>query len=253
MNSAFQPIADLGHRELLAYGYALINPMRVPASEWKDLPVVPLGSPAFEGQPHLLPRLLPLAELDDDAKANLLERNARQWSTTGQSIFCALLESDVDTRMLAGNLGRQMLVQGPTGSTVWLRFHDPRVFSGLTWWLDKDQLRRLFGPVETWAWPEPRDAHWHHLHRPELPSPNASRLKLTGEQWGRLQRQPLVNRCVRQLTGGAPVDEDLRGLVERLDAYICRAIAAGTVNQRDICQFALQAERNGLSRIEEPA
>lgn len=249
MSVVFPSIRELGHRELLAHDFALINPMRVAAGRWKDLPVVPLRAPAFSAQPHLVPQLLSLAALDDDTRFELLDRNSRQCRETGLPMFCALLAGELQASVMAAILGRQMLVLEPAGATAWLRFHDPRVFSALTWWLEPAQLKCLFGPVRIWTWPEPRDGRWHHLARPELPLPAASRITLTHDQAGRLQRQPLVNRCLRQLGARDP----LRARVERVDGHLCSALASGMVLDRDLCRYAIQAERQGHSRIEEPA
>ena len=223
---ALERLHDLGHRELSDHDFALINPVRVPEDRWQDLPVMPLQAPAFKAQPHLVPRLLPLAVLEDGRHLELLERNDRQCVETGSPLFCALIESRTDIRSLATGLGGRMLLDTPTGKTVWLRFHDPRVFSALAWWLDPVQLRQLLGPVVAWTWFDPRDGRWNRIGRPGHDGHGSGRLRLTPAQWDRLQRQPAVNRCLKILAGGTAAGP-LRLLVERLDRYLAEAGDAG--------------------------
>lgn len=235
---------DLGHRELSGHDFALINPVRVREDRWRDLPVMPLRASAFEAQPHLVPRLLPLAALDDGQKVELLERNDRQGVETGSPLFCALLKSRADIQSVAIGLGGRMLLDTPAGQTVWLRFHDPRVFSALAWWLDPAQLRKLFGPVVAWTWFDPRDGRWHRAGRPDPVVHGSGRLRLTPAQWERLQRQPAVNRCLKVLVDDAAVGP-LRTLVERLDRHLVAASADGLQEQADSCLYAVLAERHG--------
>lgn len=224
---ALERLHDLGYRELFGRDFALINPVRVLEDRWQDLPVVPLRASAFQAQPHLVPQLLPLAMLDDKQQIALLERNDRQCTETGQPMFCALLESRSDSRSLAVSLGSRMLLDTPAGQTVWLRFHDPRVFSALVWWLDPIQLRRLLGPVLAWTWFDPRDGRWRRIERPDQTAPEGTRLRLTAGQWERLQRQPWVNLCLKILAEDGPLPGPLRTLVERLDDSLRQAEAAG--------------------------
>jgi len=252
MSTDLPSIGDLSHRQLFAHEFALISPMRTPSNRWQDLPVIPLRAAEFRGQPHLVPQLLPLAELGYEAKLELLDRNSAHCRETGQPMFSALLASDVSPEAMATALGKRMLVRIPGGGTAWLRFHDPRVFSSLSWWLDQAQLRFLFGPVRTWTWPEPRDGCWQQLDRPDPPMSAANRLLITPAQLGRLQRQPVVNRCLAQLGADASSAEPLRVRIERLDAHLCQARASGVVADRDLVRYVMQAERHRHSRIEEP-
>lgn len=241
---------DLGYRELFGYDFALINPVRVREERWKDLPVVPLQAPAFDAQPHLVPRLLPLAALNADQQVELLKRNDRQCVEAGQPMFCALLASPAETRSLAASLGSRMLLDAPTGQTVWLRFHDPRVFSALAWWLDQDQIGCLMGQVQGWAWYEPRDANWHRLKCPSVSGPR--RLRLNKEQWDRLERQPLVNRTLKESGRTPPLGQSLRNLVELVDAQLIRAAASGLAEATDLSRFAAMTARHGETWINHP-
>lgn len=242
---ALERLHDLGYRELFGHDFALINPVRVREERWQDLPVVPLRAPAFDAQPHLVPRLLPLASLDDEQQVELLERNDRQCVETGQPMFCALLASPAETRSLATSLGSRMLLDAPTGQIVWLRFHDPRVFSALAWWLDPVQLRGLLGAVQGWTWFDPRGGRWARIGRPEGEVFSGTRLRLKAEQWNRLERQPLVNRCLKTSAVDGSFPGQLRTSVERLDKYIDEAVAAGLHDQADVCQYAMLTEKHG--------
>lgn len=218
---------DLGHRELFSHDFALVNPVRVPEARWQDLQAVPLRARAFDAQPHLVPRLLPLHALDDDRQVELLQRNGRHCVETGQPLFCALLTSRMDSGPVAAALGARMLLRTPAGRMAWLRFHDPRVFSALAWWLDPVQLRCMLGPVLSWTWFDPRDGRWHGIERRCPEARDNPRLRLTAVQWARLERLPAINRCLKRLAGdGAPVPP-LRPLVERLDGLLGQAAAAG--------------------------
>lgn len=247
---ALERLHDLGYRELFGHDFALINPVRVREERWRDLPVVPLRAPAFDAQPHLVPRLLPLAALDDEQQVELLERNDRQCVETGQPMFCALLASPAETRSLAASLGSRMLLDAPPGQAVWLRFHDPRVFSALAWWLDQDQAGCLMGQVQRWTWYEPRDANWHQLERP--PVSGVRRLRLSKQQWDRLERQPLVNRTLKELGRRPPSGEPLRDLVELIDAQLTRAAASSLAEATDLTRFAAMTARYGETWVNHP-
>lgn len=250
---ALEQLHDLGYRELFGHDFALINPVRVREDRWRDLPAVPLRAPAFDAQPHLVPRLLPLAALDDEQQVELLERNDRQCVETGQPMFCALLGSLAGTQSLAASLGSRVLLDAPTGQTVWLRFHDPRVFSTLAWWLDRVQLRGLLGAVRAWTWFDPRDGRWNRIERPASKAFVGARLRMTAEQWNRLQRQPLVNRCLKMSAVDGPLPGQLRTSIERLDRYIGEAVAAGLPDQADACLYAMLTEKHGHGWMDHPA
>ena len=243
-------LQDLGYRELFSHDFALINPVRVREDRWRDLPVVPLRAQGFDAQLHLVPRLLPLAALDDEQQVELLERNDLQCVETGQPMFCALLASSVETQSLATSLGSRMLLDAPTGQTAWLRFHDPRVFSALAWWLDQDQIGCLMGQVRNWTWYEPRDASWHRLERPSVSVPR--RLRLSQEQWDRLQRQPLVNRALKESARRPPLGLRLRDLVELIDVQLIRAAASGLAEATDLIRFAAMTARHGEAWVNHP-
>lgn len=225
---------DLGHRELFGHDFALVNPLRVPGDRWSDLPVLPLRAPAFDAQPHLLPRLLPLGGLACDMQVELLERNDRHGLETGQPMFCALLAGRVEAGALSAALGRRMLVEVPGGGQAWLRFHDPRVFSALAWWLDDAQLACLLGPARAWTWFDPRDGRWHRLERPAAVEASAARLRLADGQWERLERLPRVNRGLRALAGGGTVIAPLRPVVERIDRHLA---AGGGETDHDLREW----------------
>ncbi len=243
-------LQDLGHRELFSHDFALINPVRVREDRWGDLPVVPLWAQTFDAQPHLVPRLLPLAAIDSEQQVELLERNDLQCVETGQPMFCALLTSSVEMHSLATSLGSRMLLDAPTGQTVWLRFHDPRVFSALAWWLDPDQTGCLMGQAHTWTWFEPRDATWHRLDRPRVPG--YRRLRLSEEQWDRLQRQPLVNRTLKESGCRPPLGQPLRNLVESVDGQLVRAEANGLDSASDLIRFAAMTIQYGETWVNHP-
>lgn len=247
---ALERLHDLGYRELFGHDFALINPVRVREERWQDLPVVPLRAPAFDAQPHLVPRLLPLAALDDEQQVELLERNDRQCVETGQPMFSALLASPAETRSLAASLCSRMLLDAPTGQIVWLRFHDPRVFSALAWWLDQGQIGCLLGQAQRWTWYEPRDASWHQLERPPVSGPR--RLRLNKEQWDRLERQPLVNRTLKESGRTPPLGRPLRDLVELVDVQLIRASASGLAEATDLTRFAAMTARHGETWINHP-
>jgi len=245
-----QQLHDLGFRELFRHDFALINPVRVREEWWRDLPVVPLRATAFDAQRYFVPRLLPFVELNDEQRVELLERHDLQGEETGQSMFCALLVSRSEPRALAASLGRMMLLDAPTGQTVWLRFHDPRIFSALTWWLDQEQIGCLMNQVQSWTWYEPRDAMWHQLESP--PISGSRRLRLDNEQWDRLGRQPLVNRTLKELGRKPPLGCQLRELVELIDLHLVRAARSGLADAADLIRFAAMTARYGEAWVNHP-
>ncbi|MGH8055388.1 MAG: DUF4123 domain-containing protein [Stenotrophomonas sp.] len=237
------PALKIGHREFNAYEYALINPMQVDDSQWRDLPSEALNSPAFRVNPEVLPRLVALNEMSDSQREELLARCARWMRNNQAPLLSALMRSDCERVALSAHLVSQMTISFKQ-QKCWLRFHDPRVFARLSWLLNDVQLRRLFGPITAWAWFDVWADNWHICQRPTRVE-NAMPGRLEAEQWAALQRLPYLNRCLKQIKQDEQISGDYHSLAKRLDTALHEAWSLGLKDRDDACLYALCIERNG--------
>lgn len=193
-------MANLDHRQLAACSFALINPMQVDETTWKDLPVQAVVPSAFRTQPHLLPRLLPLSELDSVTRTGLLDRAAAWEEEQNTPWLSALLVSDAGTARVRRHLTRCLAIPQSNGTSRLFRYHDPRVFRHLPWVLEADQMDALLGPVATWRWPrEPGD--WVSHERGDTPM---TPLRLSSTQQATLMQLGEVNTCLDRVAETRP-------------------------------------------------
>jgi hypothetical protein len=215
-------MAELHHRLLLEHDYAIINPLQVESALWSDLPTTPLVPKQVGARPELMPRLLRLQDMSDDAKTGLLARAQRHEKFSRHPFLSALLVADVDSPGLAAHISLRLILRTPDGGNAFFRYFDPRVFRHLSWLLTETQMNLLLGPVTHWSWRNMAGAWQQHM-RVDVPS-LLSGLRLTPEQWDSLQRLGLLNKSLRQIERSAPgiaIDDRSARRVDTLlrDAY----------------------------------
>ncbi len=234
-------VDGLWHRTLLAQDYALINPLQVDAALWSDLPVAVLVPPELEAQAHLMPRLLDLNAMQEEAKIQLLDRALLQQQHSRFSYFSAMLVSGLPMAQMASRLSKRLVAGGPDASKALLRFYDPRVFRHLCWVLSPDQLSRLLSGIESWTWCDMR-GQWRQYRPADITA--RSDLRLAAGQWEDLQRLGLLNRCLQQIARAEPdsaCDDAVAKSVNLLlkAAYERHGLADGP----DRCLYAEQGVR----------
>lgn len=245
----------IGHRELAAHQYAVVNPLQLKHthSQWADLPTRELLPEELADKAGAMPRLLDLTELDPVQQSALLER-VDDWDRVNDyPFFGLLLKSTSSPAGVARHLTRQLVARSPDGSDVLLRWYDPRVFRHLCWLFTPVQMRALSGPVNAWCWRDgPR--HWRSLEVAAM-GHVPGRLRPTVEQWTAIGRIGVLNRTIAQLernVEGLAFDEALYRRVE-----MCLRSAYdqhGLTEEADARLFVEQAIRwPGMHRLPEVA
>jgi len=235
---------EMWHREFLTFEYALINPMRLDSEQWADLPVVPLHAKGFVVQSKMLPHVISLGGLSREQRIDVLARNDSWQRVAREPLFCALLRSDAVLETLVNHFSARMVMKAPGRQKVWLRFHDPSVFTRLGWLLTDAQMRHLFGPVDAWTWFDPWAGQWRTRQRPGRGEAGAATV-LDGKQWAALYRQPLLQRCLKQMARNEGVPTAYQALAARLDTTLQHALILGLKDRDDACLYALSIERHG--------
>lgn len=190
-------IVELDHRLFLEQDYGLINPLQVGKEHYADLEVHRLMPKGFARHERMLPLLVPLGSLEREQRIELLERTEEWARNHHMPFFSALFTSQHEAGYVRAMLVDRMVSRRPDQVSVWLRFHDPRVFRHLQWLLDPKQVPALMGPAVTWLGFDPLCRHWHCWSRPD--SPGNQRLCLSQEQWQVVEQFEALNRCLRDL------------------------------------------------------
>lgn len=231
------------HCAVLAYDYALINPLQVEQATWGDLPVVSVVPWQFGGQPHLFPLLLELGKLDRAVRLGLLDRMEAWEKDNDSPWFSALWKSPASALHLRDHLARHM-VRRVSSRVDLLRPYDPRVFRHLSGWLlTPEQAGQLLGPIEVWAWREPDGAWFRHERHGETPQPELG-ARLAESQWASYGRLGVINSILAGLARDAPEVRSEAALWQRLDGLLAEATAVQRLDDdEDRRLYAEQAVR----------
>lgn len=243
--------ADLGHRELSQFEYALINPMRVEVASWSDLAPIVLGAHIFSRGVSLLPRLIFLSSLGVDVRATLLEKNTGRIRQGYGPLFGALLSSSRPPEVVAAHLSAKMIGVASSSEKYWLRFHDPGVFDRLDGLLNDTQMRAFLGPVDAWAWFDRISGTWLQRTKP-IRSKDKQSSMFTSEQWSALGRQSYLSKILKFLVSEPRDPFGVRLLTRRIDGYVSQAMSLGLEDVDDICAFAIHMERHGIHSMDSP-
>ncbi|MDH5822331.1 DUF4123 domain-containing protein [Luteimonas sp. RD2P54] len=234
-------MGGLWHRQLLAQDYALINPLQVDSELWSDLPVVPLVPKGFETQAHLMPRLLELKAMPEDARLQLLDRVSDQQRHSRFPYFSALFVATPPLEKVVMRLSSRLAIRGPDQSKALLRYYDPRVFHHLRWLLQEDQLGFLLLGIDSWSW---RDVGGQWQQYRCSGTPTRSELRLTAEQWDDLQRLGLLNRCLQQIASSDPARASTAVIAQAANALLKAAFERHALSDSaDRCLYAEQGIR----------
>lgn len=235
-------VSALWHRPLLEQDYALINPLQVDSVLWADLPLLPLVPKASKAHADLMPRLLNLKEVSEQARLQLLDRvSAQERYNRRAPYFSALFMTSLSSDLVAARLSDRLIVRGPAKSIALLRYYDPRVFRHLRWLLDEKQMNLLLLGIDSWTWCD-EDGCWQQF-RPGGKAPNAG-LHLSAEQWGGLQRLGLLNQCLRKISDREPERAGDDAIAKAADALLRKSYEQhGLADRDDRCLYAEQGIR----------
>lgn len=211
------------HRTLLEHDFALIEPIRVEASARADLggwPVVPKGR---EESADNCPLLVELRILSNEERIALLERITAWPATRGVPYFSALIDCPDAVETLQHHLANRSSVRHSDGHTVWLRYHDPRVFPYLSWMLHPDQLGTLLASIRRWTWPG-ADGRWHSLiHEGASAGKRAGGLRIDADQWPDIGRAASITAVRVALTRTAPELQQDAALAQAVNQRLVEA------------------------------
>lgn len=210
---------DLHHRFLDDFTHVVLSPLQLGRQAVAAYPVTPLVPRGVDVQPHLMPALLALAELDRQQKIGLIEAASRWQQDYLRPYFSACLVSEHATERLAHHLGTAQLLSAPASGRFLLRFTDPRVMTQLLGILDEAQLDALMGPVAQWHWVDSIGQQRQRISSgdPHLP------LRVRTGQIGPLRRVGLVNGCLQTLVRGGWPCADAVALGRQLDEALVEA------------------------------
>lgn len=137
---------ELSHRLLDEHDFAVVDPLLVEALP-PDLPAIPMAPLSLVNEAHLMPMLVPLNEASEAAKTACLEGIEQAALAGRQPAVSTLLRTDADPERVRTHAAARIVLPTKTLGSLWLRWHDPRVFLQLRWMFRPELLRTLFGPV----------------------------------------------------------------------------------------------------------
>lgn len=210
---------ELHHRFLDDFTHVVLSPLQLGRQAVAALPATPLVPRGVDVQPHLMPALLALADLDRQGRIALIDAALRWQQDYLRPYFSACLVSEHATERLAHHLGTAQLLSVPDSGRFLLRFTDPRVMTQLLGILDDAQLDALMGPVAQWHWVDPLGERRQRLSSrdPHLP------LRVRPGQVGPLRRVGLVNGCLQTLVRSGWPCADAVPLGRQLDDALVQA------------------------------
>lgn len=240
---------ELHHRFLDDFTHVLLNPLQLGQDTVAAWPVVHLSPRELRVQAHLMPALLPLADLPRPRRMELLDEAIRWQQDYGRDYFSGCLVCKAETQRLAYHFGRMMIASGPGAQRFLLRYSDPRVFTQLLGILDDSQLDALMGPVEQWRWVD----IFGVVRRRDGRDDRKDRLWLRADQFPSLQRVGHVNACLSALARSNMNCGDAVILGRQLDAALCDAVLRfGLRDDEDRRLYAIQSVASGMPADKDP-
>lgn len=243
--------------EPLSRGYLLIEPATLAhAPDLAALNRRPCVPSALVHREELMPQLVDLTVLDDNARL----RAAASWMAERHAehppVICAWLDSEAAADMVAEHIACALVGCGVDDQPVFWRYYDPRVLALTLAVFDPAQRQALLGPIRAWqfAW---AGHHWSVASvdvKPALADrpPGWPR----EAQWSRINRSAAADRVLRRLPSlslgqaarlPAVLDRtfsELAGSGETLDVDALVALALPEVRR----ELALDADNRGTNR-----
>lgn len=217
-----------------------------------ELTIQPLVPERFWSSRHLMPILLDIRRLSDDARASF-ESWFRDTSKDAQSPPIAFfITANIDANEFSRHWNAIQLAQPMPTRRFWLRIHDPRVMHQLLRILNPGQRRHLFGRTQFFHyW---LGGKWITAARhSEIESSSHSlSVGLPGWDWGRIEKIGIVNRALLR----AEISEasELATKSELAEKLIDRAVAHHRLTeQNDLVEFAAKGVLMGPDFDEHPA
>ncbi|UXU85863.1 DUF4123 domain-containing protein [Burkholderia sp. S-53] len=238
-----QAVVDV--REPLTHGFLLIEPATlIEAPALAELDMRPCTPRVLAHREELMPRLIALAELDEQARAAATDVWQAEPHAERPPVVCAWLDSDDGIDVLAEHVARYLVGPGVDGKPVFWRYYDPRVLTLALTVLEPAQRQALLGPIRTWqfAWAG---------HRWAMRGPGIAADALEGhvpawptaEQWLRLNRSEVMTQVLNRLP--VPSVDDAALLPSELDRILSDAMRHGLTDDDALTDYAWHCVKYG--------
>lgn len=241
----------------LTQGFLLVEPTTlVHLPELAALDMRPCTPRVLAHREELMPQLIDIAALDDEARAVATNCWLAETSVERPPVICAWLDSEADADAMSEHLARYLVGPGADGKPVFWRYYDPRVFALTYAVFDSKQREALLGPINAWqfAWAG---------HRWSVTSAGTGATEADRplgwprpEQWTRVNRSETADRVVRRLPVMS-VEQTAR-LAATLDQLFSEVALSSETEDADVLvefmservrnDFALDAEIQGSKR-----
>lgn len=235
----------------LTHGFLLVEPTTLAhAPELAALDMRPCTPRMLAHREELMPRLVDIAALDDEARTLATAYWVAETHIERPPVVCAWLDSEATADAICEHLARNLVGPGEDGNPAFWRYYDPRVLSLMLAVLDSTQQRALFGPIQAWqfAWAGYR---WH-VSRPGAGAANADQQSgwPRPEQWPRINCSEAADRVLRRLP--AMSAEQAAQFPIALDRVFSEATLSGHAMDVDVLvEYASQHVRHDLARDSE--
>ncbi|MED5618042.1 hypothetical protein [Ideonella sp. BN130291] len=131
--------------------FALFDPVHCGDSPLMEAQAAQVRHPSLELADHLVPRLVDLQRAGNELLDRMHDALDRRSVASGSPVLDGALDSEASLTELASHLGHQSIRNlGPFGRHL-VRVWDPLVLMHLLWLWPGPELRKLFGPIRSWA------------------------------------------------------------------------------------------------------
>lgn len=172
----------------LRHGFLLVEPTTlVHAPDLAALDMRPCTPRVLAHREELMPQLIDLAALDDEARVVATECWTAETHVERPPVVCAWLASEAPADAISEHIARYLVGPGADGEPVFWRYYDPRVLALTLAVLDPAQRHALLGPIQAWhfAWAG---------HRWSVTSPGADTVDADRQSaWPRPEQWPRIN------------------------------------------------------------
>ena len=139
--------SEFDHQLLARNNFAFVNESLLDLLP-QDIVAVPVVPKQMRTSAHLMPFLIDLNGLTDDAKSRLLTLLYRSQQEYGMPLLPLLIEAEISASEFARYWNRLQLVTPSPQRRFWLRLHDPRVLHQLLRILSATQWNKFLGPLQ---------------------------------------------------------------------------------------------------------
>lgn len=231
----------------LTHGVLLVEPATlVHVPELAALDMRPCTPWVLAHREELMPKLIDLAALNDEARVLATECWMAETHAERPPVVCAWLESEADADTIGEHIARHLVGPGADGEAVFWRYYDPRVLALTLEIFDPTQRLALLGPIRAWhfAWAG---------HQWSATGSGAGAMDVDAPlgwprrpQWPRINCSEAADRVLRRLP--AMSVEQAARLPAMLDQVFSEvALSEGTKDDDTLVELVSQRVRNDFA------